>query len=512
MPAIGIDLGTTNSCVAVVIDGHPHVIPDEAGNPTVPSYVSFRSGGAVIGRLAKIDAIEAPSEVVYAAKRLIGRAGDAPEVAKAAEVCSYQVIKAPDGEVGIRAGATTTSPGEVSTKVLTYLRELAQNRIGAPPTGAVITVPAYFNDRQRKATRDAGEQAGLQVLRLVNEPTAAAIAYGFGKDVDKRVAVYDLGGGTFDMSVLDISEGVYEVVGTHGDSYLGGVDFDNRLVTHLIRKHVLPRSTVTVDKLSLLRLRQAAEIAKIELSSKETALISLPMFLGLDRLEVQIGRGELEELVGDLVQQTITTCQQCLDHAKLTVGDVDDVILVGGMTRMPAVRRAVEAFFGKPPRTDVNPDEAVAVGAALQANSLEQGDEKILLLDVTPLTLGIASFGDLFSPVLPKNTKVPVSLTRTFSTVRDDQESVEIVVLQGEGAKASENTLLGKFTLGGIPKMPRMQPKIDVTFRLDADGILHVTAKDQATGEAREITVKDFVDKKEPIGSTASFRDVPKPK
>jgi len=512
MPAIGIDLGTTNSCVAVVIDGKPQVIRDDVGNPTTPSYVSYRSGGAIVGRLAKLDAIEAPSEVVYSAKRLIGRAADAPEVSKAAEVCSYQVIKNSDGEIGIRAGSATTTPGDVSTTILTYLKDLAQGSLGAAPTGVVITVPAYFNDRQRKATKDAGERAGLKVLRLVNEPTAAAIAYGFGKDIEKRVAVYDLGGGTFDISVLDISEGVYEVVGTHGDSYLGGVDFDNRLVTHLIRKHVLPRSTVTVDKLSLLRLRQAAENAKIALSTEPTALISLPSFLGLDRLEVTIERGELEELVKDLVQQTIGVCEQCLTHAKLSKGEVDEVILVGGMTRMPMVRRAVEAFFGKAPRTDVNPDEAVAVGAALQAHSLEEGDEKILLLDVTPLTLGIASFGDLFSPVLPKNTKVPVSLTRTFSTVRDEQESVEIVVLQGESNKARENTFLAKFTLTNIPKMPRMQPKIDVTFRLDADGILHVSARDQATGLEQQIDVKEFLDKKEPMGSTASFRDKDFPK
>ena len=265
--AVGIDLGTTNSCVAVVEKGEPVVIPDDSGARTVPSYVSFWTGNPMVGRMAKIDAIEHPSEVVYAAKRLIGRAADAPEIAKAAETCSYQVIKGPDGEVAIRAGTATTTPGEVSTRILTYLRDLATAKLGQPPTGAVITVPAYFNDKQRKSTKDAGERAGLKVLRLVNEPTAAAIAYGFGKDMDKRVAVFDLGGGTFDISILDISEGVYEVVGTHGDSYLGGVDFDNRLVTHLIRKHVLPKSTVTVDKLSLLRLRQAAENAKMELST-----------------------------------------------------------------------------------------------------------------------------------------------------------------------------------------------------------------------------------------------------
>ena len=348
------------------------------------------------------------------------------------------------------------------------------------------------------------------MLRLVNEPTAAAIAYGFGKDIDKRVAVYDLGGGTFDISVLDISEGVYEVVGTHGDSYLGGVDFDNRLVTHLIRKHVLPRSTATVDKLSLLRLRQAAELAKIELSDKEETRLVLPQFLGISSLDVVVTRAEFEDLVKDLIAQTVSVVEQCLADAKLRKEEIDDVILVGGMTRMPAVRRAVQVAFGREPRTDVNPDEAVAVGAALQANSLETGDESILLLDVTPLTLGIASFGDIFSPVLPKNTKVPITLSRTFSTVRDDQDSVEIVVLQGESTKASENTLLGKFTLTGIPKGPRMQPKIDVGFRLDADGILHVSARDQATGEERKITVKDFVDKKAPLGSTASFKDVPK--
>ena len=506
--AVGIDLGTTNSCVAVVHEGAPVVIPDEDGWRTVPSYVSFRRGGAVVGKLARQDAIEAPSEVVYAAKRLIGRAADAPEIVKAAETCSYQVIKGNDGEVQIRAGNTTTSPLEVSTRILQHLKEMATKRLGEAPTGAVITVPAYFNDRQRKATKDAGEKAGLNVLRLVNEPTAAAIAYGFGKDMDRRIAVYDLGGGTFDISVLDISEGVYEVVGTHGDSYLGGVDFDNRLVTHLIRKHVLPKSTVTVDKMSLLRLRQAAEQAKIELSQADVARIQLPGFLGLD-LDVQVTRGELEDLVKDLIAQTVSVVEQCLADAKLSKDQVDDVILVGGMTRMPAVRRAVEAFFERPPRTDVNPDEAVAVGAALQANSLEAGDERILLLDVTPLTLGIASFGDIFSPVLPKNTKVPISLSRTFSTVRDDQDTVEIVVLQGESTKASENTLLGKFTLSGIPKAPRMQPKIDVAFRLDADGILHVSARDQATGEERKISVKDFIDKKQPLGSTASFKDMP---
>jgi molecular chaperone DnaK len=506
--AVGIDLGTTNSCVAVVHDGSPVVIPDEDGIRTIPSYVSFRRGSAVVGKQARQDAIEAPSEVVYAAKRLIGRAADAPEIVKAAETCSYQVIRGNDGEVVIRAGQTTTSPSEISTRILSYLKELAAKRMGEAPTGAVITVPAYFNDRQRKATKDAGEKAGLNVLRLVNEPTAAAIAYGFGKDLERRIAVYDLGGGTFDISVLDISEGVYEVVGTHGDSYLGGVDFDNRLVTHLIRKHVLPKSTVTVDKNSLLRLRQAAEQAKIELSLADSARIHLDAFLGLN-LDVTVTRNELEELVKDLIAQTIAVCEQCLVDAKLEKAQIDDVILVGGMTRMPAVRRAVEAAFGKPPRIDVNPDEAVAVGAALQANSLEEGDDRILLLDVTPLTLGIASFGDIFSPVLPKNTKVPISLSRTFSTVRDDQDTVEIVVLQGESPKASENTLLGKFTLAGIPKAPRMQPKIDVTFRLDPDGILHVTARDQATGEERAISVKDFIDKKQPLGSTASFKDMP---
>ncbi|HVO31358.1 MAG TPA: Hsp70 family protein, partial [bacterium] len=278
---IGIDLGTTNSCVATVQNGVPTVIPDEEGQSTVPSYVSFRSGGAIVGHLALKDAIDAPSDVVYAAKRLIGRAPDAPEILKAAETCSYQVVKGPDGEVMIRAGSTSTNPIEVSTTILSYLKDLATHRLGEAPSGAVITVPAYFNDRQRKATKDAGEKAGLKVLRLVNEPTAAAIAYGFGKDVEKRIAVYDLGGGTFDVSILDISEGVYEVVGTHGDSYLGGVDFDNKLVTHLMRKHVLPKSSATVDKQSLLRLRQAAEAAKIDLSSKESTKLVLPNFLGM---------------------------------------------------------------------------------------------------------------------------------------------------------------------------------------------------------------------------------------
>jgi len=506
---VGIDLGTTNSCVAWVENGQPQVIPDEEGQRTVPSYVSFRSGGAIVGHLAKKDAIDAPSEVVYAAKRLIGRSPESQEIVKAAETCSYQVIKGPDGDVVIRAGTATTSPVEVSAKILSYLKDLATHRIGEAPTGAVITVPAYFNDRQRKATKDAGEKAGLTVLRLVNEPTAAAIAYGFGKDVEKRIAVYDLGGGTFDISILDISEGVYEVIGTHGDSYLGGVDFDNKLVTHLMRKHVLPKSTATVDKTSLLRLRQAAESAKIELSKSDSTRIVLPNFLGM-QLDVEVTRDELEGLVKDLIDQTLAVCEQCVKDAKLEKKDIDDVILVGGMTRMPLVRAAVAKAFGKEPRTDVDPDEAVAVGAALQANSLEAGDERILLLDVTPLTLGIASFGDLFSAVLPRNTKVPVSLSRTFSTVRDDQTSVEIVVLQGESGKASENTLLGKFTLTGIPPAPRMQAKIDVTFRLDADGILHVSAKDQATGEEKKITVQDFVDKKQPLGSTASFKDVPK--
>ena len=503
--AVGIDLGTTNSCVAVVHEGTPMVLEDEDGARTVPSYVSFRSGGHTVGKLARKDAFDHPQDVVYAAKRLIGRTADAPEVAKAAETCSYQVTRGEGGEVAIRAGTTMTTPLEVSTKILAFLREIATARLGEAPTGAVITVPAYFNDKQRKATKDAGEKAGLKVLRLVNEPTAAAIAYGFGKDIDKRIAVYDLGGGTF-----DISEGVYEVVGTHGDSYLGGVDFDNRLVTHLIRKHVLPRSTATVDKLSLLRLRQAAELAKIDLSEKEETRLVLPQFLGISSLDVTVTRAELEDLVKDLIAQTVSVVEQCLADAKLRKEEIDDVILVGGMTRMPAVRRAVQEAFGREPRTDVNPDEAVAVGAALQANSLETGDERILLLDVTPLTLGIASFGDIYSSVLPKNTKVPISLSRTFSTVRDDQDSVEIVVLQGESTKASENTLLGKFTLSGIPKAPRMQAKIDVTFRLDADGILHVAARDQATGEERKITVKDFVDKKAPLGSTASFKDVPK--
>ena len=493
---IGIDLGTTNSCVAVMDGGKPKVIENSEGARTTPSVVAFtKDGERLIGQPAKRQAVTNPESTIFAVKRLIGRRFDDPMTKKDMELVPYEIVKGANGDAWVKAGGEDYSPSQISAYTLQKMKETAEAYLGETVTQAVITTPAYFNDAQRQATKDAGKIAGLEVLRIINEPTAAALAYGLDKSEGKTIAVYDLGGGTFDISILEIGDGVFEVKSTNGDTFLGGEDFDAKLVEFLAADFKKAESIdLTKDKLALQRLKEAAEKAKIELSSAQTTEINLPFITadqnGPKHLVKSISRSDLEKLVGDLVKRTLDPCKKALKDAGVEASEIDDVVMVGGMTRMPLVRETVQKFFGKEPHVGVNPDEVVAMGAAIQAGVL-QGDVKdVLLLDVTPLSLGIETLGGVFTRMIDRNTTIPTKKSQVYSTADDNQGAVTIRVFQGEREMAADNKMLGQFDLVGIPPAPRGVPQIDVTFDIDANGIVNVSAKDKGTGKEQQIKIQ----------------------
>ncbi|MBN1336209.1 MAG: Hsp70 family protein [Deltaproteobacteria bacterium] len=494
---IGIDLGTTNTAVAVVVDGRPKVLEDEKGYKVLPSCVSSKGEGRyIVGLAARSLILSAPERTVYAIKRLMGRRWDAPEVENARERVSYEIEAAPDGGVRMRLGNESLSPPEISAILLQVAQQIAERALGERVEEAVITVPAYFTHAQRQATLDAARMAGLRCHRLLNEPTAAALAYGYRKDLERTVVVFDLGGGTFDVCILRISGGYYEIMATRGDSYLGGEDFDFRLVDHLADAFQSQHGVdLRQDRSALQRLKDAAERAKCELSFTDRTTLLIPRISGTSNLEMVVSRATLESLVDDLVARTLETTRRALTDAGLAFGEIDDVILVGGQTRMPKIREAVSGLFGREPNRSVHPEEVVAIGAAIHAASLEEGaTAEPILLDVTPFDLGIDAAGGLFTPILQRNTKIPASRTRTFATVHDNQDRVRITVRQGEALKAQQNEFLGEFLLEGIRPAPRMEARVNVTFRLDSNGMLHVQAADPATGERKQITIRNYAD------------------
>jgi len=493
---IGIDLGTTNSCVAVMEGKTARVIENSEGRNTTPSIVAFTDDGErLVGQPAKRQAVTNPERTFFAVKRLIGRRYDDPMVEKDKKLVPYKIMRASNGDAWVEADGKTYSPSQISAFVLQKMKETAEANLGQKVTQAVITVPAYFNDAQRQATKDAGKIAGLEVLRIINEPTAAALAYGLDKQKTGTIAVYDLGGGTFDVSILEIGDGVFEVKSTNGDTFLGGEDFDMRLVNYLADQFQKEQGIdLRRDKLALQRLKEAAEAAKIELSSTTQTEINLPYITadqtGPKHLALKLTRSKFEALVDDLIQKTVEPCRLALRDAGLTAGEINEVVLVGGMTRMPKVQEVVKQFFGKEPHKGVNPDEVVAVGAAIQAGVL-QGDVKdVLLLDVTPLSLGIETLGGVFTRIIDRNTTIPTKKSQVFSTAEDNQNAVTIRVFQGEREMAADNKLLGQFDLVGIPPAPRGVPQIEVSFDIDANGIVNVQAKDKATGKEQQIRIQ----------------------
>jgi len=492
---IGIDLGTTNSCAAVVDVTKPVVIPNREGARTTPSVVAITAAGErLVGQIARRQVMTNPHNTVYSVKRLIGRRFDAPEVKRTRELVPYSIVEAPNGDAFIEIQSRQYSPQEISSLILREIKEFSEAFLGEEVTQAIITVPAYFDDSQRQATKDAGTIAGLEVLRIINEPTAASLAYGFGSDKHEVIAVYDLGGGTFDISILEIGDGVYEVKSTSGDTFLGGEDFDQRVMTYLLEQFRTETGIdLSDDTMAMQRIKEAAEAAKCELSTAEVAEISLPFIAadhtGPKHLQVRLTRTQLEELVGDLVESTLDPCRNALEAARLEPGDIDQVILVGGQTRMPLVQETVTRFFGREPCQDINPDEVVGIGAAIQGGILQGEVKDLILLDVTPLSLGIETHGGLFTKIIERNATVPTKKSMVFTTVADNQTTVEVHVLQGERGLASENRSLGRFDLVGVPPAPRGVPQIEVTFSIDSNGIVHVSARDLATGKEQGIEV-----------------------